>query len=408
MLNDLKLRSTDRYVAYSVGLAAFLFQFEAFFVHIALPDMQRELGVSGPVIAQVITIYLLGAVLALLPGGALGRRFGFSRVFIAACVSATSGTLLCGYAGSLSVLWWFRLVQGIGIGLMVSAGYTLIPMWLERHHIGWGYGIVSQGAGLGMILGLPIGGLVAHYLDWRWVFLAQVPFFAALAVFAICTLPADTIRKSSANSLKATLARVLRIELFVYCLLMLFLFQLVLGGARYLVPFYLEKMLHMSSLQSSLLMLIYALGFVLSSSVAGRGSDRFGSGKLVQISYMIAGGGCFLFAVCLSEGSLAVVLLLLFLGFAMGLFSAPNNRWMMNSVPKNLVQDVGSMLPVALNMGVVLGVTLFQQIFYHLSLSKNLSESYFVMYSSAGVAFLLLLFLHMRMKSHAIAVSSAD
>lgn len=100
----MQVPTSQRCVAYCVGCAAFLFQFEAFFVHIALPDMQREMGVTGPEIAQVITMYLLGAVLALLPGGALGRRFGFSKVFVIACLVAAVGTALSACATSLPEL----------------------------------------------------------------------------------------------------------------------------------------------------------------------------------------------------------------------------------------------------------------------------------------------------------------
>lgn len=94
----------QRLIVYCVGLAAFLFQFEAFFVHIALPDMQRELMVDGNAISQVVTIYLLGAIIALLPGGALGRRIGFSRLFWMACFIASLGTLACGLSSSMPAL----------------------------------------------------------------------------------------------------------------------------------------------------------------------------------------------------------------------------------------------------------------------------------------------------------------
>lgn len=384
----------QRCVAYCVACAAFLFQFEAFFVHIALPDMQRELGVSGAEIAQVITIYLVGAILALLPGGALGRRFGFYKVFIVACVIATAGTVLSGCASTISALCWFRWVQGVGIGLMVSAGYTLIPMWLERNHLGWGYGLISQGAGLGMILGLPTGALVADFTAWRWVFLVQAPIFAALLVFAICVLPADTAEGKSNIPLKLTLSRLLRFDMFIYCLLTLFLFQLVLGGVRYLAPFYIETMLHMSPLQSSLFMLVYAIGFVLSSSMAGPASDQYGSGKLLQFAYICAGMGCLLFAASLLEGSIDAILLLLFLGIATGLFSAPNNRWMMSVIPSDLVQEVGSLLPVALNLGVASGIYLFQYAFFQLEHSRTQHGAYVLMYAYAGIAFLTLLLMH--------------
>lgn len=396
----MQVPTSQRSVAYCVGCAAFLFQFEAFFVHIALPDMQREMGVTGPEIAQVITMYLLGAVLALLPGGALGRRFGFSKVFVIACLVAAVGTALSACATSLPDLRWFRCLQGIGIGLMVSAGYALIPMWLARLHLGWGFGIVAQGAGLGMILGVPIGGVVAHFLAWRWVFWAQLPLVIGLFILAVRALPADPPRCESSSSVTVRWQRLLKVDGFIYSLLALFLFQLILGGTRYLVPFYLESVQILSSLQSSLCMVIYAVGVIIASHVAGAAADRYGSAKLMLSAYILAGLGCLFFALFISGGSTAWALLLLsLLGAATGLFSAPNNRLMTSAIPQDLVQDVGSMLPIALNLGVMSGVFLFQYEFHGMVSDALVPQqdqgwAYSTMYGSAGIAFLCLAFLH--------------
>lgn len=399
----MQVPTSQRCVAYCVGCAAFLFQFEAFFVHIALPDMQREMGVTGPEIAQVITMYLLGAVLALLPGGALGRRFGFSKLFVIACLVAAVGTALSACATSLADLRWFRCLQGIGIGLMVSAGYTLIPMWLARHHLGWGFGIVSQGAGLGMVLGLPLGGVVAQFLAWRWVFWAQLPLVIGLLILAVRTLPADLPRGDSSSSVTVRWQRLLNLDVFIYSLLALFLFQLILGGTRYLVPFYLESVQTLSSLQSSLYMLIYALGVIMASHVAGAAADRYGSAKLMLSAYILAGMSCLFFAFFTSGAStIGTLLLLSLLGAATGLFSAPNNRLLMNAIPQDLVQHVGSMLPIALNLGVLSGVFLFQYEFHGMVSDVLVSQhdqdwAYSTMYGSAGIAFLCLAFVHVMM-----------
>ena len=381
----------QRLIVYCVGLAAFLFQFEAFFVHIALPDMQRELMVDGNAISQVVTIYLLGAIIALLPGGALGRRIGFSRLFWMACFIASLGTLACGLSSSMPALWLARLLQGMGIGLMVSSGYTLIPLWLESAHLGWGYSVISQGAGLGMVLGLPLGGLLAQTLDWRWVFLAQLPLLLSLCLFARCVLPPDEESSAaSAPAFRKVWALLRQVPMFFYGLGLLFAFQFILGGARYLLPFYLENRQQMSTVQSSMSMLLYALIMVFFSHIAGRYADRSGSNGMVLFALALAALSSVLFAWFESnEMVLWVFILIGSLGAATGLFAAPNNRQTMCRVPKAVVTQVAALLPIALNLGVMVGVAVFQTVF-------QMCAGYDVVYTGAGLLFLLLFLLQIR------------
>lgn len=147
-------------------------------------------------------------------------------------------------------------------------------------------------------------------------------------------------------------------------------------------------------------MVIYAVGVIIASHVAGAAADRYGSAKLMLSAYILAGLGCLFFALFTSGGSTAWALLLLsLLGAATGLFSTPNNRLMTSAIPQDLVQDVGSMLPIALNLGVMSGVFLFQYEFHGMVSDALVPQqdqgwAYSTMYGSAGIAFLCLAFLH--------------
>jgi len=395
----------QRRVARCVGLAAFLFQFEAGFVQVSLPDMQRELGCTAEDIALVMTLYLLGAVLTLLPAGALGRRLGFARTFVAGCALLFGATVLCGLAGSLQVLLVCRALQGASVALMVSAGYTLIPLWLDERHLGWGFSMVSLGAAVGMVAGLPVGGLVAHHMDWPWVFLLQAPLMLGVLLFALHALPADPQRDKATRPWRDTLLGLAGSRLFVYCLFTLFAFQLLAGGARYLAPFYLESVLRLTSAESGLWMLLLALGVALASFVAGRSSDRYGSGAFLLSAYLTAAAGCLLFATRPQGSSAAALILLVALGVAAGLFSSPNNRLMMTGVPREFERDVGSLLAVSLNTGTMARVFVFDRAVHALApLQENgertatavdLFAAYPTVYLVAGASFLFMACLHL-------------
>jgi MFS family permease len=394
------------------GLAAFLFQFEAFFVHISLPDMQRELGASWNEVTRVVTIYLAGAILALIPAGFIGRSIGFGRTFILGSFVAALSVSVCGLVDTLHAVWALRLFQGIGIGFMVSSGYTLIPMWLPRDRWGWGYGVISQGAGLGMILGLPAGGLVAHFFQWRWIFLIQIPLLAGLALFSLLTVPRDPKAgwETKPQPSKDLWAFFFKVRSFRYALFSLLVFHGVLSGMRYLLPFFMESVQGMSSIQSSLVMVLYALGFVISARMAGRASDRIGSKGLLQMAYSLAFLGCIVFIG--TQSTLTTAIILLLFGISTGLFSPSNNRLLMLEVPPEAIQTVSSVLPIALNLGVLSGIVAYQTLFEWIAGHKEIAvqlgpmtvESallpYAVLYAASGGLCLALMMVHRQGATH--------
>ena len=368
--------------------------------------MQRELGASWNEVTRVITIYLTGAVLALLPAGFIGRSIGFGRTFIVGSFGAALSVSICGLVDTLQAIWVSRLGQGIGIGFMVSAGYTLIPMWLPKDRWGWGYGVISQGAGLGMILGLPAGGLVAHFFPWRWIFLIQIPLLAGLALFGLWTIPHDpeAAFAPKRQPLKDLWPSLFNIRSFRYSLFSLLAFHAILSGMRYLAPFFMESVQGLSSIQSSVVMLLYALGFVISARMAGPASDRIGSQGLLKMSFSMAFLGCLIFVS--SQSILTTATILLLFGISTGLFSPSNNRLLMLEVPPEAIQSVGAVLPIALNLGVLSGIMTYQSLFEWIAGHKEITIQlgpmtvegvllpYAALYAASGGLCLALIMVH--------------
>lgn len=348
-----------------VALAAFLFQFEAFFIQISLPDMQREWGASQGEVARVVTFYLVGTMMSLFPAGWVGRAIGFGRTFILGTLIAFAAVSVCGLLDSLRLVWVARWLQGVGIGLMVSSGYLLIPMWVEKTRWGFGFAAISQGAGLGMVLGLPAGGLVAHFLSWRWLFFCQIPLILGIILLGVRSLPPDCLTfLQEADGARPLRGSLFKSKGFLYALMALFVFHATSSGVRFLVPFYVESVQGMGSLGSSLVMLPYALAFVLSARFAGKASDRYGSGPLLSFSYGISILGLLIFVSSSGWSSLgSVVTMVVMLGVSTGVFSPSNNRQLMSEVPVTRVLDMGPVLPLAINLGTWFGIVLFQDLF---------------------------------------------
>jgi predicted MFS family arabinose efflux permease len=92
------------------------------------------------------------------------------------------GTVVCWLATDATVLIIGRGIQGLGGGTMASVAYGMVAVGVPNDERRGALGWVSLGAGLGMVMGAPFGGLVAEWLSWRWVFALQIPLFVAAAL----------------------------------------------------------------------------------------------------------------------------------------------------------------------------------------------------------------------------------
>lgn len=417
-MHSMPMSKKERLIVFCVAIAAFTFQFEAFLINVALPTMARELHASSTEISFVVLAYLLATTIALVPAGKLGDRFGLRKTFLTGCAVAAAATLLCGLATDLQTLCICRFFQGLGIGIMVAAAYAMIPVWIGKPHTGYGYGILSMGASIGMVAGLPLGGVLSHTLSWQWIFLITAPVFIGLFFFAMYVLPSEEshlhkrakinwlglaplclmltcavltlslggelgwtstiiLSLSSLALLSAGLlfscrhsryalfsAEIFRSPGFIPGLAVLFIFSAAITGVRFLLPFYLQLSCGLTILMSSLFLIIYPISLAAAGIWAGKRADQTGSRSLVIGACVIAVLVCYGYALFLdSPGRWLVILFVLGLGVATGLFYAPNNRFCMSDVPDDLKSQASALMPVGLNMGSLIGVSLFETVF---------------------------------------------
>lgn len=151
--------------------------------NIALPTIQKELGISPSSLPWVINAYILAFGGLLLFGGRIGDLFGRRRALRIGMALFTAASLLAGLAASSGVLIAARGLQGIGAALTAPNVLALIattfPNGKSRNKALAVYGAMS---GLGIVAGLLLGGLLTGLLGWRWVFFINVPI--GLAVLA--------------------------------------------------------------------------------------------------------------------------------------------------------------------------------------------------------------------------------
>ena len=161
-------------------------------VSVAIHELGNELDASVSMIQWVSTAYLLAMFVAIPVTGWLQSRVGGKRLWMAALTLFLVGSLLCACAWNVESLIAFRVVQGLGGGLMMPLMTTLLIQAAHGQNLGRLMAAVSLPAALGPILGPVIGGLILNYLSWPWLFLVNLPLGIVGLVLAVRLLPSDS------------------------------------------------------------------------------------------------------------------------------------------------------------------------------------------------------------------------
>ena len=158
-------------------------------VNVALATLGRELHSSIDQIQWVVTGYMLSLAAVIPVTGWAAERFGPKRVYLVSLVLFTAGSALCGLATSIDELILFRVLQGVGGGMILPVGQLMMAEAAGPQRMGRVMSIVAVPAMLAPILGPTIGGLIVDNTSWRWIFYVNVPIGVIAVVSAMRILP---------------------------------------------------------------------------------------------------------------------------------------------------------------------------------------------------------------------------
>ncbi|HEX3769538.1 MAG TPA: MFS transporter [Polyangiaceae bacterium] len=176
-------RGSPRWTLVVAILGSSLAFLDGSFVSVALPVMQRELGISGGASQWVVEAYMLFLASLVLVGGALGDRLGRRRVFEAGAVLFALASLGCAAAPGALVLVAARAVQGVGAAMLVPGSLALISAaYPDDAARGAAIGTWSALGGVVGAAAPVVGGWVVAHASWRWLFAVNAPIAAAIVV----------------------------------------------------------------------------------------------------------------------------------------------------------------------------------------------------------------------------------
>jgi EmrB/QacA subfamily drug resistance transporter len=310
-------------------------------VNVALETLGRELHSPLSSIQWVITGYMLSLAAVIPVTGWAARRFGAKRVYLLSLVLFTAGSALCGFATSSTQLIIFRVLQGVGGGMILPIGQLMMASAAGPKRMGRVMSVVAVPAMLAPVLGPTLGGLIVDDMSWRWIFFVNLPVGVIAFALALRLLPrgerapADRIdvrgllllatgvplltyglaeigatgsltaprallpllgglvliAAFALHALRATRPlldlRLYRRATFASASMAMFWLGAALFGGMVLLPLYWQQIRGESVLQTGLLTAPMGLGMALVMPVVGRLTDRVGGGPLALAGVLV-------------------------------------------------------------------------------------------------------------------------
>jgi EmrB/QacA subfamily drug resistance transporter len=145
-------------------------------VNITIPTLQDELSTDIATVTWVINAYNIVFAVLLVSMGRLADQFGRKRFFVLGMAVFTAGSALCAISWSVEWLIGFRVIQGIGAGILAPLGFALTVLVFPPQQRGRGLALIAVIALVSSALGPVLGGVLVEVASWEWIFLINIPF----------------------------------------------------------------------------------------------------------------------------------------------------------------------------------------------------------------------------------------
>jgi EmrB/QacA subfamily drug resistance transporter len=384
---------------------------------IALPDLERHLGASLLELVWVILAYMITSTVLVLTAGRLSDLFGRKRAYVAGFLVFSLASLGAGFAGDVTQLILWRILQGIGGAFLFANAAALVTDAFPKSQLGLAMGTNTMVAAVGLVIGPVLGGVLVS-ISWHWVFWFNVPLGLAGAIWGALVLrelaKPDTVRGfdlpgtaafvagltglvfgisrggiSGWNDpvvIGALIAAAVLLPAFIVIerhgrapMLDLTIFDNRLFAAAtaaafinglsrfallFLFVFYFQGAQGDDPITAGVKLTPLALGMLASSPLAGAWADRHGSRALAAAGMLVGAAGLGLMTTLQPDSPYwQSSLWLLIVGIGSGMFNSPNTAAMMGAVPahrrgiaagtRTMLQNTGAVISIAFVIAIV-------------------------------------------------------
>jgi len=391
-------------------------------VNVAIPTLASDLGASIPAIQWVMTGYMLAFATVIPLTGWAAERFGARRAWIFALLVFLAGSVLAGAAWSIGSLVAFRVLQGLGAGMILPIGQTILAQAAGPQRMGRVMSVIGVPMLLAPVFGPLLGGAIIGAASWRWIFFINLPVGLAAVVAALRLLPAGSgagSRSGGRGGLRLDVRGLLLlspgIAVFLYgmseagghggfgsprtsvpvlaglALIGLFfwhaaaqgghalidvsllrrrgfgaaaavnlLLMVALFGSLILIPLYYQQVRHEGAVAIGLLLAPQGLGAALALPLAGRLTDKFGARGVASAGMVLAALGMLAYTqVGPGTSYLYLSAALLVVGAGVGATVVPSMAAAFQALSRAETPRATSALNVIQRLGGAVGTALF-------------------------------------------------
>jgi len=382
---------------------------------ISLPTLASVLNTDILAISWAVIAYQLAGISLSVVFGRLGDIHGRHVIYGLGFGIMTASSLLCGLASSATQLILFRFIQGLGAAMISSATRVLAMEAMPEGSEGRANGYMTMGFHSGLLIGPPLGGFVIDLLDWRWIFFLLVPMGLTGVILTILRAKGgrttSTVRAPSIDYLGAVLLIVLtvtltllldrrsaetigaertgvlalvfgatvlgflaherrsvnpvvnlslfKIRMFTFSIVSLLLIATTTSVLGFLMPFYIQDVLHFSPSFMGLIFLAAPVFTIGLATVSGQLTDRIGPRAPASIG-VLATMGAFAIGLFLRMDShwILPTIMLGLVGVGSGFFNTPNQAAIIGSVPREYRGFATGMVQTIFGISALLGISL--------------------------------------------------
>jgi DHA2 family multidrug resistance protein len=191
-------------IAFTVMLATFMEVLDTSVANVSLPHIAGDLSAGVDESTWVLTSYLVSNAIVLPLTGWFSTLFGRKRFYIACVVIFTVSSLLCGFAPTLPLLVFFRVLQGAGGGGLQPISQAILVDSFPKHKQGMAMAIYGMGVVVAPTIGPTLGGWITDNYTWRWIFWLNVPvgILSVIMTTLLIIDPPHIIRKTFKQGLR--------------------------------------------------------------------------------------------------------------------------------------------------------------------------------------------------------------
>lgn len=383
--------------------------------NIALPTIEKDLGITASGAIWVVNAYQLAVTVSLFPLSSLGDIVGYRRVYQAGLAVFTVASAVCALSDSLLTLTLARVLQGFGAAGIMSVNIALVRCIYPTGQLGRGVGNNATIVAVSSAIGPSIAAAVLSLASWPWLFAVNVPLGLVALVIAGRSLPSSQrsgnrfdwrsallnagtfgllitgfkgldgsqppwltvaelagalafgtalVRRQRSQTAPLLPVDLLRLPIFALSVVT----SVCSFGAQMMayvaLPFFFEDVIGRTQAESGLLMTPWPLAVAVMAPIAGRLADRYEPGLLSAGGLAVMAAGLTSLALLPAHpASLQVVLGMAVSGLGFGLFQTPNNKVLVSSAPRERSGGASGIQSTARLLGQTLGAAAVALIF---------------------------------------------